>query len=301
VIEPEQEGSQAPSVRRVAGLLAANSSLLVAGLVYMGWAYTDALWGYFHVSPLNLGVGAVEYLLRSLNLFSPTVVIASALFVAVTSARAWNLDLTPKAQTDGVSHNVSDGHDEVAFSGLLVQRLLDRRRLITSVGLVVTAAGLTLFWAAGRVSINTYLLLALFAAGPLLLTRPSRAHRYGGVQYSLAIVVAAVCTLWAGSLYAHSKGVEAAQSLVRNLPEVTAVTVYSVHPLDLAGPKITSQDLGPKLYYRYEYGGLRLLTSRAGTYYLLPLGWTSREGITYVIPDNDDVRIDLYSAEVDAS
>lgn len=301
MIGPPEQGGQPPSVRGIATLLAANSSLLVAGLVYMGWAYLDALWGYFHLSPLSLGVGVVEYLLRSLGLFSPIIVIAAMLFITVTSVLAWDLNLAPKVRAGKEPEDVSGGHDAVASPDLIIQRWRDPRRLITSAGMIITAAGLTLCWMAGRTGISTYLLLALFFTGPILLTWPSRMHRHGGVQYSLAVVVSAVCFLWAGSLYAHHEGVKAAQGFVRNLSKATAVTVYSVHPLDLAGRKVKSQDLGPKLYYRYEYDNLRLLTSRSGTYYLLPLGWTPRQGPTYVITDNDDVRINLYSAEVDAS
>jgi hypothetical protein len=299
--DPADEQGQTPSVRRVAALLAANSSLLVAGLVYMGWSYTDAQWGYFHISPLNLDVGVVEYLLRSLNLFSPAVVTVSVVFVVVTSVFAWDLNLIVDdgAETESGTH--STGHDLVVSFGTSKMLTRDPRRLITFVGMIITAAGGTLVWAAGQVNVSTYLLLAFFVVGPVLLTWPARGHRYGGVQYSLAVVVAAVCLLWAGSIYAHNQGIKGAQKLVSGLPTATAVTVYSVHMLEISGPKVTFHDLGPSRYYRYEYGGLRLLTSRSGTYYLLPVGWTRREDLTYVVTDNDDVRIDLYSAVINAS
>jgi hypothetical protein len=81
-------GSAPPSLARgIAGLVVANSSLLIAVLVYMGWAYEDALYGYFHVRPLDLDVGIVEYILRSLSLFSPSLVFAAALLIAVTAVR----------------------------------------------------------------------------------------------------------------------------------------------------------------------------------------------------------------------
>jgi len=53
----------------------------------MGWAYEDALYGYFHVRPLDLDVGIVEYILRSLSLFSPSLAFAAALLIAVTAVR----------------------------------------------------------------------------------------------------------------------------------------------------------------------------------------------------------------------
>jgi hypothetical protein len=87
-------GAGSGSARRVAALVVANSSLLVAALLYMGWAYTDALWGYFHLDPLNLGVGVVEYVLRSLSLFSPVIVLAAVAFIAVAAVWTWDLDLS---------------------------------------------------------------------------------------------------------------------------------------------------------------------------------------------------------------
>jgi hypothetical protein len=65
--------------------------LLVAILVYMGWAYDAAYLGYFHISPLDLNVGIVEYMLRSLNLFSPGVVLVAVGVIVVTAVRAWGL------------------------------------------------------------------------------------------------------------------------------------------------------------------------------------------------------------------
>jgi hypothetical protein len=293
---PADRGSGPPSVWAISALVVANSSLLVAGLVYMGWAYTDGLWGYFHVSPLNLGVGVVEYLLRSLSLFSPVLVIATVLFITVTAVRAWDLDvnmLTTRARK--LLDGVLGSHPRLASWGI-ARRLLNPRGLMIATGMAITSSGLALAWLAGRVSISTYLLLSFLGAGPLILTWPTRAHRHGRLQYTLAIIVAAVCALWAGSLYAHSLGIEAAQKLVRDLPEGTAVAVYSVQPLALSGPQVTVQDFGSAFRYRYRYEGLRLLTARSGTYYLLPVGWTPQLDLTYILDDSDQIRIELYSA-----
>jgi hypothetical protein len=77
-----------PSAAGIAALIVANGSLIVAGLVYMEWAYTNALWGYFHINPIDLGVGVPEYVLRSLSLFSLTIVIVCVAVVAATAVRA---------------------------------------------------------------------------------------------------------------------------------------------------------------------------------------------------------------------
>jgi hypothetical protein len=42
---------------------------------------------------------------------------------------------------------------------------------------------------------------------------------------------------------------------------------------------------------------LRLLITRAGIYYLLPVGWSSALNETYVFDGTDQIRIELLGAE----
>jgi hypothetical protein len=82
-----------PAARGIAAQVVANTSLLIAVLVYMGWAYDNALYGYFRLSPLDLDIGIVEYMLRSLSLFSSGLVIVAVVIVAVTAVRTWGLTI----------------------------------------------------------------------------------------------------------------------------------------------------------------------------------------------------------------
>ena len=138
----------------------------------------------------------------------------------------------------------------------------------------------------------------LLGGGPLLLTWPTRAERHGRFPYSLAIVVTAVCALWATSLYAQSIGTQDAQAFVRDLPSRTAVVVYSIQRLALSGPGVTVQQLRPGSLYHYEYQGLRLLITRAGTYYVVPVGWYPQMDVTYIFNESDQIRIVLLSGVV---
>ena len=79
----------ASAAGRIAGLIAANATLVVGVLVYMGWAWDTAFLGYFHLSPLDLGVGVSEFILRSLDLFSPALVMVAVLVVVTTATRPW--------------------------------------------------------------------------------------------------------------------------------------------------------------------------------------------------------------------
>jgi len=290
-----------PAARGIAAQVVANTSLLIAVLVYMGWAYDDALYGYFHLSPLDLDIGIVEYMLRSLSLFSPDLVIVAVVIVAVTVVRTWGLGRTTSAR-------VVMGKVTARISAVPVLRGLvpagdaepahPGRRLLISTGAAITVVALILAWVASYLSISTYLILVLLGGGPLLLTWPTRAERHGRFPYSLAIVVTAVCALWATSLYAQSIGTQDAQAFVRDLPSRTAVVVYSTQRLALSGPGVTVLRLPPGSLYHYEYQGFRLLITRSGTYYVVPVGWYPRMDVTYIFNESDQIRIVLLSGVV---
>jgi hypothetical protein len=275
--------------------------LLIAVLVYMGWAYEDALYGYFHVRPLDLDVGIVEYMLRSLSLFSPALVFAAVPLIAVTAVRAWGLDVTKFMTLTGhrvISHLPGAARLQRLASASGTHQPPTSRAMLIGTGAAMTVTAVALAWidTARYFHPSTYLVLILLGGGLLIMTWPTRADRHGRFPYALAIMVAAVCGLWAASLYANAVGTGAAENLVRGLPARTAVIVYSTQPLALRGPGVTEQPLSRQYLYHYRYQGLRLLITRSGTYYLLPLGWSQQNGsnVTYILNDSDQIRIELY-------
>jgi hypothetical protein len=245
-------------------------------------------------------------MLRSLNLFSPDLVMVAVVIVAATAIRTWGLARTMLVQ-EVVGKMTVRAWGMPGLRWLVPARGAGRwhparvpssRVLVISVGAATTAVALGLAWAASHYFISTYLILALLGAGPLLLTWPTRAEPRGRFPYSLAVVIAAVCALWATSLYAHDAGIRAARTLVRNLPSRASVVVYSTERLALSGPGVSVQALPPGFHYRFEYQGFRLLLDRTGTYYLLPEGWSPRLDITYVLGDSDLTRVELVSGTV---
>jgi hypothetical protein len=264
----------------------------------MGWAYDDAFYGYFHVRPLDLNAGIVEYMLLSLTLFSTGVVVAAVGIVAVTAVPHLGCGLGKLVRSAAGTTNTRIS----AIPALRLraptgdgEQLHTGRRLLIVAGTAATVIALVLALSASHVPISTYVLLGLLGGGPLLLTWPTRAERHGHFPYSLALVIAAVCALWAASLYAHSIGIRAAQTLVHNLPSRTAVVVYSIQPLALSGPGVIHQQLPTGFRYHHRYQGLRLLITRSGTYYLLPADWNPQRDLTYVISESDQTRIELLS------
>ena len=133
----------------------------------------------------------------------------------------------------------------------------------------------------------------LLGGGVLLLTWPTRTDRRGRFAYAMAIMVSAVCALWAAALYAHSLGLQTAKKDVQDLSTRTAVAVYSIDRLALSGPGVTIQSLPASYHYHYVYRGLRLLLMQSGTYYLLPVDWNPQHNLTYILNQSDPIRIEL--------
>lgn len=259
-----------------------NASFLTALLVYMGWAYENALLGYFYVSPFSLNIGVLEYGLKSLAFFFQTnFIFAAAVLLAVITVgyRAGFLKrLFPRA-VRGVLSSVP------AYN------------LMEAAGLLIVAVSVPLAWVG--VSDNTfaswffYCIVALLGVGPLLLTWPARFRGPRSFAYPLALAVAAACAVWIGGLYAQNLGTSAARRIAERLSAQTAVVLYSVQSPALSGPGVSCKPLPSGSLYRYRCAGLRLLYAEPGTYYLLPVGWTRQQGQTYIFRDTSRIRIEL--------
>jgi hypothetical protein len=284
--EQASDRESSSPARSLVGLVVANTSLIAAILIYMGWSYDNALYGAFHLNPLDLGLGPQEYALRSLSLFSPVIVVVAVLFIVVMSTRSWGLDDAGRALARA-------GRTMLSPTVTAAPSALGRN-LAIGAGVSVTAVGLVLYWIATRVTVSTFLVLALLGGGPLLLTWPARARRPGRMPYALALVIAAVCALWAGSVYAQQEGAEAAQKIIRDLPTTSDVVIYSTQPLALSGQGIHAVPFTGDVPYRWEYSGLRLLLDQSGTFYLLPSQWVPGHDFTYIVDANDEMRIVLY-------
>jgi hypothetical protein len=316
--QPNPAAGPPNPARSIVGLVVGSSSLILAILIYMGWAFDSAFYNHFHLDPLQLGFGSQEYVLRSLSLFSPHIVIVAVALILIVSARTGGeLRAGVKAIADGPVRRArqwllsasppadrgDDGHPStVSADPTTRDRQAERpvsqprptKTVLVSAGAVLTVTAVALYWSAMHVRISTFLVLFLLGLGPLLLTWPTRADRLGRGPYALAIVIAAICALWGTSVYAEQLGNRAAENLVRNLPTRTRVVIYSTQRLALSGPGLSVQPLPPGSPYHYRYTGLRLLLMQSGTYYLLPQDWSSQLDFTYIINENDQMNIELY-------
>lgn len=279
--EEQKSESREFGIEKIPGLLIANYSVIAAILAYMGWDYQEAYYGNFQVHALDLGSGLTEYLIRSVSLFNPIFVAIAAIAVAIVASK--------ESIAFHIRENVPyirESYDRL--SGSLTTRAK------ASIGVILTGVALLLILAAGFIPVSTYALLTILASGPIFLTRNNHRSSNGRKLRVLTSAIVIICTLWAGSIYAQNQGIDAARQLAATLQDRTAVEVFSVNRLAISGPGIIQGSLPPGNFYRYYYTGLRLLTMRSGTYYLLPVKWTPLYDPTYIVNGSDQVRINLY-------
>lgn len=309
------EGSKPLSPKRMLRLIAANASVLTAALVYMGWAYQNAEYGRFGLNPQELNVGILEYMLYSLDSFSQVLLIAAVVVVAVSTVSAAVPDLLAwqrsrpqpstlaagkPAQEDHPPEGGRDagGEDLTApepVVGSAPRNWPALQRWLAVLAFVTTIVFASL-WAGGvHFSGGSYIYLAVFGIGPLLFTRAYRDREKGRFAYATAIVLTAVCALYAGALYAQTRGGQEAQAIAHGGGSMPRVSVYSEQPLGLSGHGIQAQPLLTGTDYHWRYEGLRLLTVRSGSYYLFPARPTSGPEPTYILDDSDGIRIVLSS------
>lgn len=274
--------------------LIGNTALFGAMLIYMGWDYEDSALRYFQVSLFSLNISPWEIALKGLvPLYESDVVFLGMLLVVA-------LSLASKASA--VRKLMSESARKA------VGRIPKRRNLVLIIGFFVTVLVLPFIWvnlASGSFvgwwashRYQVYFILALLVTGKLLIAWPVRRGSTSPFVYPLALIVAAMCTLWAAGFYSSSLGIQAARSFTKSFP---AAAVYSVRQLGLSGPGVTCGRVAGATEYPYVCGGLRLLYDQSGTYGLLPVGWTLGDGRTFILDDSNQIRIELSPGSLLAS
>jgi hypothetical protein len=281
-----EKGTQ-DSKNGLAAQVTGYASLVTAALVYMGWAYEASLLGYFHISALSFNLSVLQYVLKSTPFFfHPAIIIGAVVVVIIIVVVGPILGRLIRLTRDNRISRILRSNPAMGL-GLLVVVVL------VWFGLRHNGLG---NWFSTHPGFF-YVAVALIGVGSLLLTWPSRV-RHGLFSFALAIVIAAVCTLWIAGLYAGSLGTTAAEDFASSLTTKTAVTVYSVESLALSGPGVTCESLPAGSLYHYRYEGLRLLYVDSGTYYLLPVNWASQQDPTYIFNGSDQIRIELSGGDV---
>ncbi|HSA49780.1 MAG TPA: hypothetical protein VLH10_06650 [Yinghuangia sp.] len=285
--------SDAPEPRRARGpfetafLLGAPALVLVALVLYFGWARSAAIADYLGFDEEVLGFSAQEYLVRGIDTLDRPMLAVFAALLAVRMAH-------PR----------------------LVVRLRRRRRAAVRLSWVLRCAWFAVPAAAWAMAFGwpggadrwPVLLPGALTVGVLvsaygvLISRQLGAHRretgMGVRPWSLSVVLTAstvvLSLFWTLGSYAEAEGRATARRMVEELPTRTAVVVHSARDLRIAagqGVTVESPD-GPDSAYKYRYAGLRLLRRDDGQLYLLPDRWSWNRPRLVVIREDAGVRVD---------
>lgn len=123
----------------------------------------------------------------------------------------------------------------------------------------------------------------------------ARALRLAAITQAIVLLLIGFCLFWFIGAYAGATGNTTAYRTALELHKQTGVVVYSARRLqitDAPGTQETSLS-GTDSAYRFKYTGLRLLAQSKDRYFLLPDGWSAIHPVTIVLPDTNDIRVDL--------
>ena len=268
----------------------APPTLVVALAFWFGWTLTNARSAYFGIDGSVLGYSTTDYILRSAD--ASFVPIAVTLLVAAAAV-------------------VLHGLVQHATSGQRGRRIV-RTGATTGLPLGIALAFLGAWGMFKPLPIVTSYLLppVILGSGPALAaysawalrqmravsrgekTRDVPAWERGG--YVIAVMIVVVAVFWASSLYAAALGRGRAELLAESLEGRPAITVFSQRSLgiDATGVRVT-RITDPAAEYRYRYSGLRLLVHSANKYFLVNAGWSRAHGVTIVLDDTPDIRVEF--------
>jgi hypothetical protein len=206
-----------------------------------------------------------------------------------------------------------------ALAGDLSSRL-DPGAIAAVAGLCALILGIALLAGQPLASSYGYLRALGPAAGVSLLLYASRASARSAAKHYprtvfVGVGVVLVSLFWATSEYAASRGRSEAKRLARDLLANPSVTVFSKEPLNInplgpgggvlqgashggGCPEILVAKLRGGEYTR-SYSGFTLLIRSGNKYFLTPTpidkntAWEADRDSVFIIPDDNDVRIEL--------
>jgi hypothetical protein len=279
-------GRDISAALRIAGSIAAPTTLVVALLFYFGWARTQALLDYFGINAAIAHLSVNDYVLRSLGITVRLLVILGLLTLILLSVHRWLVTVLATRQ-----HSFRARFAMLAF---------------VVPGLLLCVAGILGFYNWVVYSPRYPFVPILFAVGVTLVGYGFhiRSFEYdlpprnwsARAQTATLVVVNIAFIFWTVAVYASIIGREAADQLASKLGAQPSVIVYSTKPLGLTAPGIKVEQLpGSDSQYRYRYSSLRLLLYSNGRYFLLPNGWRPHHEPVILLEEGSNVRFEFYT------
>jgi hypothetical protein len=273
-------------------LFIAPPTFVIALAFWFGWTMTNARAAYFGIDSSMLGLSTDDYLLRSADAaFVPIAVVLVILLAAVALHGLMRSAITAGHGLEAIKRG--------AISGALL-------------GAVLTSLGVWAMFEPLPVATNYLVPPVILGLGPSLIAystwtlrrvaardskeAPREVPTWERMGYAIAVALALLGVFWASSLYASALGLGRAEAYAQTLSARPAVTVFSVRSLDIEAPGITAIGIADESSeYRFKYSGLRLLIYSANKYFLVNQNWSPGSGVTIVLQDTSDIRLEFAS------
>lgn len=259
-----------------------NVSVLTALLVYFGWRRSFTQARQMGLDETVFGLTTRDYVLRSVgSVFRPLV-------VAAVAGLAW-------MWLDGLARRLM----EDAKLWPILKRVLLWLRWAWLFVPASSAAAVAVLGRGQTLLVLSFGLGVLASAHAASLQRdldiqrglPSRAPSWSTeVARGLVLVLVLVSAFWAVTLVADSRGVALAEAVELEIARRPPVVVHSTVPLTIDAPSVTEQRLADGAY---RYTGLRLLHHQEGRFLLVHDGWTRRDGVLFILHDDDTLRFEI--------
>jgi hypothetical protein len=297
----------AQTILQLLTAVVAPTTLLTALLLFFGWNRTNELYLGFGVDASNLRFSTQDFMIRSVEaVYAPLGI--GFLFgllglwghAAILTALRHSRGITVLRVGAGVALTLGVGLLARGVVGVVLPAVSRDELVMTPLAL---GAG-----------------VGLLGYGRWLWRQPSPdpgGSSPGWLETASATLITLLIVLsvfWAVTNYAQAYGRARALEFAGQLSARPAVVVYSADRLFLDGPGVTETDLaaGPgddapaphgdeatsglvrMEGYRFRYDGLRLLVESGERYFLVPDAWTHEDAITFVVPDNGRLRLDLH-------
>ncbi|MFD6388755.1 hypothetical protein [Nocardia sp. NPDC060259] len=273
----------------VAGVVAPTT--VITGLCYyFGFVSARAYFAYFGVDTESFHYSTADYVLRSVSVLYPALVIALVVACALFAIRVYGWRALREVGDSRLAHRA--GWAAIVTGAILTA--------LAVLGVV-----------APRFSVlrSTVLIPVVLAAGALLTVAGSEAlaalrsrdtprsatsaQRSVWMFAGVAIVLA---SFWLTNIFADWYGQLQAQRTAADLwDRETVVTLDTTEPLFAPRNLVLETPLGtqPGQRFTHRYECLRTLVVRPDRWVLVPARWTVENGYSLIIPIDDSSRVSL--------
>lgn len=273
---------------KLIGSILAPTTFLTALLLYFGNQHAYWFFRYFGVNATTIGLTTQDYVIRSVDpLFTPVTIAAATCLAGLWSYRFLRSWLSDAAWLRALRTLVPT----TAVIGLL----------LVAVAVVGFVWPLVLRPYAGlpglALAIGIILLVAALRIGRTITTSRKTPHEppsLAAAEWGAIFVLVGIGLFWAVTDYSKAVGTGRGFQQEQALPDMPDVALYSAKSLSLSAPgvqEITCES--PDASYAYRYEGLKLVLQAGDQYFFLPADWNRGEGVAFVIPRTDSLRLEF--------